>query len=204
MVNPSTSKRMEKILELARNAGVLRPRDLAAHHIPRSYLTRLVAEGALVRVGRGLYMLSDAPLTENHSLAEASKRVPNGVVCLLSALRFHELTTQSPFQVWMAIENKAWQPQVADLPLRFVYFSGDAFRTGIDRHSIEGVTVQVFNPAKTVCDCFKYRRKIGVDVAIEALRDGLRKRKVTVDDLWRYAKVCRVQRVMQPYLEALV
>jgi len=183
---------------------VLRPRDLAAHHIPRSYLTRLVAAGALVRVGRGLYLLPDAQFTENHSLAEASKRVPNGVVCLLSALRFHELTTQNPFQVWLAIENKAWQPQAGDLPFRYVYFSGDAFRLGIDQHLIEGVSVKIYNPAKTICDCFKYRRKIGVDVAIEALRDGLRQRKVTVGDLWRYAKVCRVQRVMQPYLEAIV
>lgn len=195
---------MQKMLDLAKDIGVLRPRDLTAHGISRHYLARLVAEGTLLRVGRGLYMLPDAPITENHTFAEASKRVPNAVVCLLSALRFHELTTQSPFQVWLAIENKAWQPQVEGLALRFVYFSGNAFQAGIDTHLIEGVTVQIYNPAKTVCDCFKYRHKIGLDVAIEALRDGLYTRKCTVADLWRYAGICRVQRVMQPYLEAIL
>ncbi len=200
----TSAEQTQKLLDLARSSGVLRPRDLAAQGIPSHYLARLVAQGALLRVGRGLYMLPDAPITENHTFVEASKRAPDAVVCLLSALRFHGLTTQSPFQVWLAIENKAWQPQTQDLPLRFVRFSGDAFRLGVDTHLIEGAAVHIYNPSKTICDCFKYRLKIGLDVALEALRDGLRTHKCTVDDLWRYAAVCRVQRVMQPYLEAML
>jgi predicted transcriptional regulator of viral defense system len=195
---------MQNILDLARQTGVLRPRDLDAQGIPRQYLARLVARGALLRVGRGLYMLPDAPITENHTLVEASKRIPRAVVCLLSALRFHHLTTQTPFQVWLAIDNKAWQPRVPELPLRFVRFSGAAYHAGFDTHLIEGVAVKIYDPAKTVCDCFKYRHKIGLDVAIEALRAGLQTRTCTVDDLWRYAAICRVQKVMQPYLEAML
>lgn len=194
----------QKLLDLAKTSTVLRARDLVALDIPRQYLSRMVNQGKLLRIGRGLYMLPDAPVTENHTLAEASKRAPEAVVCLLSALRFHGLTTQSPFQVWLAIENKAWQPRTQGLPLRFVRFSGDAFRIGVDIHKIEGAAVKIYNPAKTICDCFKYRRKIGLDVAVESLRDGLHGRKCTLDDLWRYAVVCRVQRVMQPYWEAML
>lgn len=196
--------RNAQILALAQTIGVLRPRDLVTHGIPPIYLSRLVAQGLLMRAGRGLYMLPNAPVTEYHTLTEAAKRVPQAVVCLLSALRFHGLTTQLPFQVWLAIENKAWQPHVTDLPLRFVRFSGEAFTAGIEVHAIEGVTIRVYTPAKTVADCFKYRHKIGLDVALEALRDGLRQRTFTVDSLWRAAKICRVTNVMKPYLEAMV
>lgn len=195
--------RNAQILELVQSTGVLRPRDLDTLGIPPIYLSRLVAQGLLMRVGRGLYMLPDASVTEHHTLVEAAKRVPQAAVCLLSALRFHELTTQLPFQVWLAIENKAWPPRVTDLPLRFVRFSGAAFTTGVEAHTIEGVTVKVYTPAKTVADCFKYRHKIGLDVALEALRDGLHQHKFTVDDLWHYAKICRVSNVMKPYLEAM-
>ncbi len=180
---------------------MLRSRDLTAHGIPRQYLARLVEQGALLRVSRGLYTLPDAAVTENHTLVEASKRAPGAVVCLLTALRFHRLTTHAPFQIWLAIDNKAWQPRTHDLPLRFVRFSGDAFRLGVETHTIEGAAVKIYSPAKTICDCFKYRRKIGLDVAIESLRDGLQARKCTVDELWRYAEICRAQKVMQPYLE---
>jgi predicted transcriptional regulator of viral defense system len=195
--------RNAQIFNLAQSMGVLRPRDLGALGIPPIYLSRLVAQGLLTRVGRGLYMLPDASVTEHHTLVEAAKRMPQAVVCLLSALRFHEFTTQFPFQVWLAIENKAWPPRVTDLPLRFVRFSGAAFTTGVEAYTIEGVTVKVYTPAKTVADCFKYRHKIGLDVALEGLRDGLHQRKFTVDDLWHYAKICRVANVMKPYLEAM-
>jgi len=193
-----------QIFALAQTLGILRPRDLVTQGVPPIYLSRLVAQGLLKRVGRGLYTLPDASVTEHHTLAEAAKRVPQAVVCLLSALCFHELTTQLPFQVWLAIENKAWRPQVTDLPLRFVRFSGQAFTTGIEVHQIEGVTVRVYTPAKTVADCFKYRHKIGLDVALEALRDGLRQRKFTVDSLWHAAQICRVANVIKPYMEAMV
>ncbi|OIO91367.1 MAG: transcriptional regulator [Anaerolineae bacterium CG2_30_64_16] len=197
-------ERIEGILEIVKQAGVLRPRDLDPHGIPREYLRRLSEQGLLVRVARGLYMLPDAPISEHHSLAEAAKRVPNGVICLVSALRFHELTTQAPFEVWMAIENKAWRPTMSDVPLRIVRFSGRAFYADIEVHDIEGVPVRIYGPAKTVADCFKYRNKIGRDVAIEALRDCLDQRKCGADDLWTYGGICRVRSVMRPYLEALL
>jgi predicted transcriptional regulator of viral defense system len=154
-------------------------------------------------VGRGLYVPADADLTEHHTLAEASARVPNGVVCLLSALRFHGLTTQLAFQVWMAIEEKAWQPRVDHPPLRFVRFSGPAWTYGVERHVVEGVSVRIYSSAKTVADCFKYRHKIGIDVAVEALRETLRHRRATREELVRAAAACRMSRVMTPYLQAL-
>ncbi len=197
-------QRMEQVLEIVRQTGVLRPRDLDAYGIPRTYLRRLCDRGQLMRVGRGLYMLPDAEITEHHTLAEVSKRVPQAVVCLLSALRFHELTVQAPFEVWLAIENKARRPQVNDLPCRFVRFSGRAFEAGIETHEIEGVPVRIYNPAKTVADCFKYRNKTGLDVALEALRGCLRQRKCIADELWHYAGICRVANVMRPYLEAML
>ena len=201
MATPNTHT--DKVLDLVRNAGVLRPRDLDAYGIPRTYLSRLLAAGKLHRVGRGLYVLPGSNVSEHRSLAEACKRVPKGVVCLLSALRFHELTTQAPFEVWLAIGEKAWRPRVDYPPLRVVRFSAAALASGVEQHQIQGVTIPVFSPAKTVADCFKYRNKIGLDVAIEALRECWRSRRCTTDDLWKYAKVCRVQNVMRPYLESI-
>lgn len=193
----------DKILDLVRKAGVLRPRDLDAYGIPRTYLSRLVSAGKLQRIGRGLYVLSGRNVSEQRSLAEACKRVPKGVVCLLSALRYHELTTQAPFEVWLAIGGKAWRPRVDYPPLRIVRFSSAALESGIEEYQVEGVTVPVFTPAKTVTDCFKYRNKIGLDVAIEALRECWRSQRCTMDELWKYAKVCRVQNIMRPYLESI-
>jgi predicted transcriptional regulator of viral defense system len=186
----------------ADHAGVLRPRDLDTRHIARQYLHLLHVRGLVNRVGRGLYVAAGADLTEHHSLAEASKRVPYSVVCLLSALRFHGLTTQNPFEVWIAIGPKARSPRSDSLRLRVVRFSGKALTSGIEQHSIEGVTVRVYRPAKTVADCFKYRNKIGLDVALEALRECWRERRATMDELWEHAKICRVANVMRPYLEA--
>lgn len=197
------SKQADRVLELVREAGVLRPRDLDALGIPRTYLSRLHQAGHLERLGRGLYVLPSADATEHRTLAEAAKRVPNGVICLLSALRFHELTTQEPFEVWMAIGEKAWRPRVEYPRLRVVRFSEAALTEGMEVKKLEGVSVRVFNPAKTVADCFKYRNKIGLDVAIEALRECWRERRCKMDDLWHYADVCRVRNVMRPYLEAL-
>ena len=194
--------RTQRILEIVEQAGVLRPRDLDVHGIPRIYLSRLCERGLLQRVGRGLYVLPGADVTEYHTLAEACKRVPHGVVCLLSALRFHGLTTQSPHEVWLAIGSKAWRPLVDRPTLRLARFSAPALEAGVEEHSIEGVIVHVYNPAKTVADCFKYRNKIGLDVALEALRDCRRQRRCTNDELWHYAKICRVANVMRPYMEA--
>lgn len=198
-----TIAKKERILQLLNEMGVLRPRDLEVIGISGVYLNKLYAEGVLERPSRGLYVLADAEPSENRTIAEASKRVPRGVVCLLSALRFHELTTQSPFEVWLAIGEKARRPKIDYPPLRIVRFSGDALAFGIEEHKVEGVDVRVYSPAKTVADCFKYRNKIGLDVAIEALRDCLRQRKATMDELWDAAKVCRMSKVMRPYLEAV-
>lgn len=193
----------EQVLDLVRKAGVFRPKDLEAHGIPREYLVRLCRKGLVQRVGRGLYTVVDADLSEHHSLAEASKKIPHGVICLLSALRFHGLTTQAPFEVWIAIDVKARKPKSDGPPLRIVRFSGAALDSGIEDQLIQGVTVRVYIAAKTVADCFKYRNKIGLDVALEALRECWRERRCTMDDLWRYAKICRVSNVMRPYLESL-
>ena len=195
---------IDKILKIVKENGVIRPRDLESHGIPRKYLNHMYRKGLLSRVGRGLYVPSDVDPTEHHTIAEVCKRVPGGVVCLISALQFHGLTTQMPFEVWMAIDHKARYPREPQLPIRIVRFSGQALNSGIDDSSIEGVPVKVYNPAKTVADCFKFRNKIGLDVALEALRECLRQRKCTNDDLWRYGKICRVLNVMKPYLEALL
>jgi predicted transcriptional regulator of viral defense system len=191
----------DRVAELARHAGIFRPRDLAG--IPRQYLHLAKERGKVTRVARGLYMASDADVTENHDLALAAKRVPHGVVCLLSALRFHELTTQMPFEVWLAIDPKARLPKTEYPPLRIVRFSRMALTYGAAPHIIEGVTVRITTPAKTVADCFKYRNKIGLDVALEALRDCYRERKATLDEIWEAAKVCRLANVIRPYMESL-
>jgi predicted transcriptional regulator of viral defense system len=191
------------VARMVGRAGVFRSRDLDGSGISRQYLRLATDRGLVRRVGRGLYIPADAQATEHHSLAEAAKRVPNGTICLLSALRFHDLTTQAPHEVWMAISEKARRPRVDHPPLRIARFSGPALDYGVTTKRVEGVTVQVFNPAKTVADCFKYRNKIGLDVALEALRDCYRRRKATMDELWKAAKVCRVARVMQPYLESI-
>ena len=199
---PRTSK-SNQVLNIVRKSGILRPRDLASRSIPRTYLQRLREQGLLVKEARGLYKLPDAEVTENHSLAEACKRIPRGVVCLLSALQFHKLTTQAPSEVWLALDRKARAPREGGQSLRLVRMSGRALTEGIEDHRIEGVAVKVYKPAKTVADCFKYRNKIGLDVALEALRDYRQKHRSGMDELWRFAKICRVERVMRPYLEAL-
>ena len=178
-------------------------RDLDSHGIPRQYLHLLEQAGMVSRSGRGLYTIAGADVGENHTVAEAAKRVPHGVICLISALRMHGLTTQIPHAVWIAIDRKAWKPSVDYPPLRIVRFSGEALTDGVEEKKLEGVAVKVYSPAKTVADCFKYRNKIGLDVALEALRDCWAKRKASVDELWAMAKVCRVANVMRPYMESL-
>ena len=199
-MSPSARTRLIRVVE---NGAVLRARDLDDHRIPRAYLARMVREGSLRRLSRGLYVGSNAQLSEHHELAEAAKRVPHAVVCLLSALQFHRLTTQAPREVWIAIGQKARRARVERPRLRIVHFSGPALSAGIEQHEIEGVSVRIYSPAKTVADCFKFRNKIGIDVALEALRDYRRTRKGTSDDLWRFAKICRVANVMRPYLESI-
>lgn len=199
------SKQTATILKLVEKEGILRPRDLDKYNLSREVLRRMAQKGLLQRLARGLYVLPDRQaVTEHHSLAEACKRIPHGVICLLSSLHFHGLTTQVPSEVWMAIDNKKRLPRKNGPSMRFVYFSGNVLNLGVEEHTIEGVTVRIYNPAKTVADCFKYRNKIGLDVAIEALKDCWNQNRCTMDDLWYYAKKCRVSVVMKPYMESLI
>ena len=194
----------DEVLELAGEMGVLRIKDLTERDIHPEHLRRLYKQGNLARVGRGLYRLPNADVTEHATLATVSKRFPQGVICLLTALRFHNIGTQNPREVWMAFRRGTAIPRNASLPVRFVQFSKASFETGVENHVVEKVPVHLTNPAKTITDCFKYRNKVGLDVALEALRDAVRSRKCSVDDLWRYAKVCRVANVMRPYLESVL
>jgi predicted transcriptional regulator of viral defense system len=193
----------QRILALAATQGLLRSRDLDALALPRVALTRLVRQGRLERVGRGLYASPGRSASEHGSMAEVARRHPQAVVCLLSALRLHGLTTQSPFELWLAIPNKSRAPKIDYPPLRIVRFSGVGLTDGVEEHWIDGVAVRVTSIARTVADCFKFRNKIGLDVALEALREALAERRVTMDELWRCAVRCRVANVMRPYMESL-
>lgn len=193
-----------QILKLIRNSGIVSTAEIHSLGIHHEYLRQMCARGELVRVGRGLYSLPDADFTIHYGLMLAAKAVPRGVICLLSALRFHEIGTQAPHRVWIALDRRAARPQVRLPKMRIVRFSGKALTEGVDEHNIEGVQVRIYNIAKTVTDCFKYRNKIGLDVALEALRDVLHGRKCSIDELWKYAKICRVTKIIRPYMEAIV
>ncbi|VFU08449.1 type IV toxin-antitoxin system AbiEi family antitoxin domain-containing protein [Methylocella tundrae] len=183
---------------------MMRLKDFAAHGIGPETLARLVRDGAVVRPARGLYQLADSSGNAARILAEASALVPKGVICLISALQFHELTLQMPSAVWMAIDRTAWRPKIDYPPIRFVRFTGSSLTDGVERHSIEGIEVAITSPARTIVDCFRYRAKVGLDVALEGLREGLRQRKVTSDQLWTYGTKGKVWSTMRPYVEATV
>lgn len=199
----TTTTHEQQVLRLARAQTLLRARDVAQHGLPTIALTRLVQAGKLQRVARGLYGLPGAEISEHRSLAEVSARVPKGVVCLLSALRVHEIGTQAPHEVWIAIPPHMTSPRMDQPAIRVVRMSDAALTDGIDHLKIDGVNVPVFNTARTVVDCFRFRNKIGLDVPLEALRDGWSQRKFTLDDLWRHATRGRVANVMRPYIEAI-
>ena len=193
----------ERALTLLHRRGVARSRELERAGVTRTQIRRLVEQGVIERVGWGLYRDPRKDSSERAELAEVARRVPEGVICLLSALRFHQLTTQNPFEVWLAVDRKAWRPQIDHPPLRLIYLSGKSFEEGVEVHDVDGVHVRVFSAAKTVADCFKFRHKVGTEVAVEALRAFRDSRPKELGDVWRYAQVDRVAAVMQPYLEAL-
>lgn len=194
---------VQVIRNLAREKGLVRLRDAKVRGIHPEYLRRLASQGELERVGRGLYALPDAEITEHHSLAEVAARVPQGVICLLTALRVHQLGSQNPKKIWIAIDRKAALPRLKYPPLRVVRFTKKALTQGVEKRRIEGVTVRLTTSARTVVDCFKYRNKIGLDVALEALRAYRRQKDFKLDEIWKYATLQRVARVMKPYLEAI-
>ena len=199
----SSDTHAQRILSLARQKGLLRASDLDAIEAPRVVLTRLTEAGLLERVSRGLYRLPSHPGSEHEGLATVAAKVPQAVFCLLTALQFHELTTQLPRQVWIAMPRGSHVPRLDYPPIKMVQMTGAVYTAGIEEHLRDGVTLRVYSAAKTVADCFKHRNKIGLDVALEALKDARAKRMASADDLWRYAKVCRVANVMRPYLEAI-
>lgn len=192
-----------RILELARSQGVIRARDLEPLGIPRVVLGRLVQRGELIRVGRGTYIRADAEITEHHTLATVAVRIPGAVVNLLSALSFHGLTDELPSAVWIAIARGSHTPRLDTPTLEVTWTAPRFLELGVTKHRIEGVTVAVTEPARTVVDCFKFRRRVGVDVAVAALRDYLEQHHQGRHALWTMAGQCRVQTVLRPYLEAL-
>ena len=193
----------ERVRRMVQRRGLVRPRDLEKAGLPTSVLYRLRDQGEVEQVGPGLFRHPNAAITEKHTYAEAAKLVPAGVVCLLSALAFHEIGTQVPHEVWLALRAHSKRPTGTAVPLRIVWFSGDAFKEGVETHTVEGMKVRVYSPAKTVADLFKFRNKVGLDVAVEALRDAWSRRLVTMEEVLRFAKVCRVEKVIRPYLEAI-
>lgn len=192
-----------RIENLLRRAGAARSRDLVAVGVTRSELSRLVSSGKLARIGRGLYAMPGYQGGEHAAVITVAKRAPDVIFCLLTALRLHELTTQAPFEVWIAIGNKDHPPRLDYPPLRTVRLSEAALASGVETRRVDGTRVRVTNAAKTVADCFKFRNKIGLDVALEALREARHAKKASNDELWRYAKMNRVANVIRPYLEAL-
>ncbi len=200
---PGASSRA-RLLSLARRRGTLTRQQVEDAGIHSQTLSRLVRAGELERVGRGRYRLPDRPQSAHDGLLLVAAAVPRAVFCLLSALSFHEIGTQLPHEVWIAIDRRSRPPALSYPPLRVQLFSGKALTEGVESHRVDGQTLRVYGVAKTIADLFKYRNKLGVDVALEALREAWRRKLFTMDEIHRYARVCRVERVMRPYLESLV
>lgn len=198
----STSSQ-KRVLRMARQKRLFRLSEATAAGIHPEYIRRMMRQGQLHRVGRGLYAFSQLEPTEHHTLAEVAKRVPKGIFCLLTALRFHGFGTQNPREVWVAVDRRAGTPRIDFAPIRVVRTSNLASNEGVETHDFEHVRVRITSPARTVAECFKFRNKIGIDVAVEALRDFRRQRKSSPDELWHHAKRLRVAQVMRPYWDSL-
>jgi predicted transcriptional regulator of viral defense system len=198
-----TDTQAQQVLALAGEKGLLRACDLAAIGAPRVVLTRLVKACMLERLGRGLYRRPEAQVSEHEGLVAVATKVPQAVFCLLTALQCHELTTQLPRQVWIAMPRGSHVPRIGHPPIKMVQFTGEAYGAGVEEIERDGVKLRVYSVAKTVADCFKHRHKIGLDVALEALKDARARKLASVDEIWRHAKVCRVANVMRPYLESI-
>lgn len=197
------SREAQRILDFIREAGIVKTSELTVQGFHRAILTRLVQNGRLQRLARGVYSVPDHSMTEWHDLAEVCKAVPAARIALISALAFHNIGTQMPYETWIALPVGSWAPQIGH-PLRIARLSEPYYSAGIEEHLIEGVTVRVYSAAKTVTDCFRMRSKVGYDVAVEALKEGWRSRKFTMKDISEYARLNRVEKVMRPYIEAIV
>lgn len=196
----------DRVTKYAARKGVICPREVEDMGISRQVLYKLYQEGGLDRIARGIYSIPNAEITEYHTYAQVAVAFPSSVICLLSSLQFHDLTTQMPHRVWVALnrDTDRRSRKSSLFPVSIVRFSGESFSEGIEVHNIEGVDVRIYSAAKTVADCFKYRNKIGLEIAIEALTDCVRQKRATRDQIWYFAKICRVSKVIRPYMEAIV
>jgi predicted transcriptional regulator of viral defense system len=196
--------RKTQVLKIVEEKGVIKAGDIEAEGISRSYLYVLHNSGLLQKITRGLYALPGTHVSEHITLIEIAKRIPNAIICLLSALGYYDLTTQLPHEVWITIPRGAWRPKTDYPSLNLTYASKEVYSYGVLEHKINGVSVKIYSPAKTIADCFKFRNKIGLDIAIEALRKGWETKKIDMDELVKAAKICKVSKVIRPYLEAIV
>ena len=196
--------RKTQVLKITKAKGIIKASDIEAKGISRSYLYALNKTGLLQKVARGLYTLPDTHATEHVTLIEIAKRIPNAIICLISALSYYDLTTQLPHEVWITIPRGAWRPKTDYPALNLTYASKEIYSYGVLEHKINGVSVKIYSPAKTIADCFKFRNKIGLDVAIEALRNGWETKKIDMDKLVKAAKICKVSKIIRPYLEAII
>ncbi len=186
------------------HGGILRTAQALKAGIHPKTLYAMRDSGVLERISRGVFRLSDSPPLSNPDLVTVAARVPSGVICLISALSFHEITTQIPHDVHVALPRGAEEPRLDYPPIRTYRFTGEAFTSGVDAYELDGVSISIYSPEKTLADCFKFRNKVGLDTVVEAIRFYRERRSIKVDDLMRYAKICRVNRVMRPYLEAIL
>lgn len=194
---------IKKALQVFEKNTVMRSTEVFAHGVQPRTLYEMRDSGLLIQEGRGLYRLADAQIWSDPDLAIVSLRIPKGVVCLISALYFHQLTTQIPHEVYLALPKDSEKPRLQHPPIRFFWVSPEPFKAGIEKHTIDNVEVKVYSVAKTIADCFKFRNKIGMDVALEALREGLNQRRCIPEQILRFARINRVERIMLPYLESL-
>jgi predicted transcriptional regulator of viral defense system len=192
------------VIEMIKNKGVLRPKELEEAGVSRMILSRMYKKKLIEKLGRGLYCLPDSLYSAHVSLAEVSKRVSSAVISLLSALSYHEITTQLPHSVWITLPKSSWTPRIENLTLECTYVSGEAYSYGIEEHDISGVIVKIYSPARTVADCFKFRSKVGIDVAVEALKDVINQNKASVNDIVEASMICKVWKIVKPYLEAII
>lgn len=194
----------EIALHLLKHSKILKTEELSGAGVHRETIRRMVKSGKIIKLARGLYSIPDYQPSEYYSLIEAQKIVEQGVVCLLSALSYHGIGTQNPSEVWMAIPRKTRPPKINNSPIRMVKFSGEGYRSGIEKHNIDNNEIRIYTIPKTIADCFKYRNKLGTEVSIEALKDVLLNRRTTVDELLKYAEICRVRQIITPYMESLI
>jgi predicted transcriptional regulator of viral defense system len=193
-----------RAMEILSQSRIISSKQLSSEGIHRETIRRLLETGEIISIARGLYTSSQFIPDENFTFIVAQKIAPKGIICLLSALSFHEIGTQNPSEVWIAIPRGTRTPQVEDYPIQISLFSGEAYSNGIEEHTVDGVAIRVYSIAKTIADCFKYRNKIGLDVAIQALKDVIQNKRTSIEEILHFAKICRVEKVMKPYMESLV